>query len=318
MMQPATPTATDPTRDLGFGTVVTRGSRRRLLNPDGSFNSRRDGLGALEALSPYHALLTMSWAWFFALLSAVYLLINGVFALAYLACGPGALQYPLTEPGAGPLLEAFFFSVQTFATIGYGTIHPIGTGANVVVTIESLIGILTVALATGLMFARFSLPGAKIRFSRHAIIAPYRGITGFMFRLTNSRNTDLIDVECELQLSRFETREGRRERAFYRLALERDSVTFFTLGWTVVHPITAESPLAGWNDERLRESEAEFLILIRATDDTLSQQVNVRSSYVAEEVRWGVRFRSLYNPIADDGIVSIDIRRLHDLEPTGS
>lgn len=318
MMQPATPTATDPTRDLGFGTVVTRGSRRRLLNRDGTFNSRRDGLGAFEALSPYHSLLTISWPWFFALLSAVYLVINGLFALAYLACGPGALQHPPTAPGGGRLLEAFFFSVQTFATIGYGTISPIGTAANIVVTIESLVGILTVALATGLMFARFSLPGAKIRFSKHAIVAPYQGITGFMFRLTNARNTDLINVECELQLSRFEMRQGRRERVFYRLSLERDSVTFFILGWTVVHPITPESPLAGWTDELLRESEAEFLILIRAMDDTLSQQVNVRSSYVAEEVRWGVRFRSLYNPVADDGTISIDIRRLNDLEPTGS
>jgi inward rectifier potassium channel len=308
--------ATDPNRDLGFGTIVTRGSRRRLLNRDGSFNSRRDGLGTFEALSPYHSLLAMSWPWFFVLLSGVYLAINGLFALAYLACGPGALEYPLSDPGAGPLIEAFFFSVQTFATIGYGTIHPIGTAPNIVVTIESLVGIVTVALATGLMFARFSLPRARILFSQHAVVAPYQGITGFMFRLTNSRNTDLIDVQCELQLSRFEMRDGHRQRAFYRLPLERDSVTFFTLGWTVVHPITAESPLNGWNDELLRESEAEFLILIRAMDDTLSQQVNVRSSYVAEEVRWGVRFRSLYNPTAEDGIVSIDIRRLNDLERT--
>jgi len=306
--------ATDPTRDLGFGTVVTQATRRRLLNPDGSFNSRRDGLGAIEALSPYHALLTMSWGRFVFMLSLVYVLINGAFALGYFACGPGALQYPLTEPGAPPLLEAFFFSVQTFATIGYGTIHPVGTAANVIVTFESLVGLLTVALATGLVFARFSAPRARIRFSRHAVVAPYRGNTGLMFRLTNVRNTDLIDVRCEVQLSRFEEQDGRRERAFYRLALERDSVTFFTLGWTVVHPITPDSPLAGWTDERLRESEAEFLILIRATDDTLSRQVNVRTSYVAEEVRWGVRFRSLYRPLADDGTIRIDIRRLSDVE----
>jgi inward rectifier potassium channel len=107
---------------------------------------------------------------------------------------------------------------------------------------------------------------------------------------------------------------GGRERAFYRLALERDRVTFFTLGWTVVHPITPDSPLEGWTDARLRESEAEFLILIRAIDDTLAQQVNVRTSYVAEEVRWGSRLRSLYNPQAPDGTISIDIRRLDDIE----
>lgn len=305
----------DPNRDLGLGTVVSRESRRRFLNRDGSFTSRREGLNPLEALSPYHALLTMSWGRFFGLLATVYLTANFLFALLYLACGPGALDYPAHEPTAGPLLEAFFFSVQTYATIGYGSIHPVGVPANLLVTVESLVGILTIALATGLMFARFSLPRARIRFSAPAVVAPYHGGTGFMFRLVNARNNNLIDVECELALARFEVgADGRRVRAFHRLALERDRVTFFALGWTVVHPVGADSPLAGWTEGQLRESEAEFLVLIRAVDDTLSAPVNIRTSYVAEEVRWGVRFQSLYSPPAEDGTIRVDIRRLDDVE----
>jgi inward rectifier potassium channel len=300
--------------DLGFGAVVVRESRRRLLNPDGSFTSRREGLSPFEALSPYHFLLTMSWGWFFGLLAGVYLVANTLFALGYLACGPEALYYTARDLPPGSFLEAFFFSVQTFATIGYGAIHPVGVPANILVTVESLVGIMTVALATGLMFARFSLARPRIRFSRQAVVAPYQGITGFMFRLTNVRNTNLINVECELQLIRWERRNGRQERAFYRLPLERDDIAFFTLGWTVVHPVAADSPLYGWTEERLRESSAEFLVLIRAVDDTLSQPVHVRTSYTAEEVRWGVRFRSLFNPPASDGTVSIDVGRLHDIE----
>ncbi len=305
----------DANRDLGLGSVVSRESRRRFLNRDGSFTSRREGLSPLEALSPYHALLTMSWGRFFGLLAAIYLSANLVFALLYLACGPGALDYPAHEPTAGPLLEAFFFSVQTYATIGYGSIHPVGVPANLLVTVESLVGILTIALATGLMFARFSLPRARIRFSAPAVVAPYQGGTGFMFRLVNARNNNLVDVECELSLARFETgADGRRVRAFHRLPLERDRVTFFALGWTVVHPIVPGSPLAGWTEAQLRESEAEFLVLIRAVDDTLSATVNVRTSYVAEEVRWGAKFRSLYHPAAEDGVIRVDIRRLDDVE----
>jgi inward rectifier potassium channel len=314
--KPAPPgSASDPNRDLGFGTVVTRESRQRLLNRNGSFTARREGLSPFESLSPYHTLLTVRWGWFFVLLAGVYLGLNLVFATLYLACGPGALDYPAQEAAAGALLEAFFFSVQTFATIGYGSIHPVGVAANLVVTLESLVGILTFALATGLMFARFSLPRARLRFSEHAVVAPYGGVTGFMFRLVNARNADLIDVTCELQLFRFETRDGgRRERAFYRLPLERDGVTFFSLGWTVVHPITPDSPLHGWTDDRLRESQAEFLVLIRAVDDMLSHQVNARTSYTAEEVRWAARFRSLFNPMGPDGAISIDIRRLDEVE----
>ena len=302
-------------RDLGFGSVVARESRRRLLNRDGSFNVRRAGLRLLESLSPYHQLLGMSWGGFLALLAADYLVLNSLFALGYLACGPGALVHPLSEATGIRFLDAFFFSVQTFATIGYGSIHPVGIAANLLVTLESLIGLVTVALATGLMFARFSMPRARIRFSRHAVVAPFQGGTALMFRAANERRSELVGVECELLFSRFETREGNRQRNFYRLPLERDRVTFFSLSWTVVHPIAPSSPLFGETAESLAESQAELLVLLKGTDDTLSQGVMIRTSYTAEELRWGRRFVSIFNPTGPDGVLSIDIRRLSDTDP---
>jgi len=302
-------------RDLGFGSVVARESRRRLLNPDGSFNVRRGGLRLFESLSPYHQLLGMSWGLFLALVAATYLVLNGLFALGYLACGPGALVHPLTEATGIPFLDAFFFSVQTFATIGYGSIHPVGIAANVLVTLESLVGLVMIALATGLMFARFSLPRARIRFSKTAIVAPFQGGTALMFRAANERRSELVGVECELLFSRFESTGASRQRNFYRLPLERDRVTFFTLSWTVVHPITATSPLHGETPESLLASQSELLVLLKGTDDALGQSVMIRTSYTVEEVRWGERFVSLFNPPEPDGTLSIDIRRLSDTEP---
>jgi inward rectifier potassium channel len=305
----------DPDRDLGFGSVVARESRRRLLNRDGSFNVRRAGLRLLESLSPYHQLLGMRWGPFLGLLSAVYLVTNCLFALGYLACGPGALVHPFTEGTGIPFLDAFFFSVQTFATIGYGSIHPVGIPANLMVTMESLVGLVMIAISTGLMFARFSLPRARIRFSHHAVVAPFQGGTALMFRAANERRSELIGVECEVLFSRFESQKGNRQRNFYRLPLERDRVTFFTLSWTVVHPISGTSPLLGETAETLVESQAELLVVLKGIDDALGQSVMIRTSYTAEEIRWGERFVSVFNSPEPDGTLSVDIRRLSDTEP---
>src|SRR5947209_1164908 len=156
-------------RDLGFGSVVAQESRERLLNRDGSFNVERTGLGFWTSLSPYHLLLNLSWPRFLAAIVATYLVVNALFAWAYLLCGPDALDSSAGGNLDGGFLRAFFFSVQTFATIGYGHITPHGLGANVVVTIESLFGLMGFALATGILFARFSRPTAKVLFSKSAV-----------------------------------------------------------------------------------------------------------------------------------------------------
>jgi inward rectifier potassium channel len=303
----------DPNKDLGFGSVVAGESRQRLLNKDGTFNVVRVGLGPLASLSVYHDLLTITWPRFLGLIVAFYLVVNSLFAAAYEACGPGAISGTAAVSPGGRFLEAFFFSVHTFATIGYGTMSPHSLAANLLVILESLVGLLGFALATGILFARFSRPTAQILFSRHALIAPYRGMTAFEFRIANARSNQIIELQAKLLLSWF--RPGAVSRDFINLRLEREKVVFFPLSWTIVHPIDEASPLWGVTAEQLTATEAEFLILLTGIDETFSQQVHTRSSYKADEVIWGGRFTNLFNPPTPSGVLSIDISRLDDMEP---
>lgn len=298
--------------DLGFGSVVARQSRERLLNQDGSFNVRREGLGFFVSLSPYHSLLTMSWGRFLAVLSTVFLCVNLAFGSAYYALGPLALAGLRSTSAADHLAGCFFFSVQTFATIGYGGISPGTRGANVLVVLEAVSGLLLVALGTGLTFARFARPRAKILFSRRAVIAPYRNGTALEFRIANARKNELTDVHARVLLAR---RKGTGDREFVPLQLERESVLFFPLSWTIVHPIDEASPLRGWTEADLAAAHAEFLILLSGVDETFAATVHARSSYVADEVEWRRRFVSLYNPPDADGGISIDVGRLSTTEP---
>lgn len=191
-------------RDLGFGAEVARGTRRRLLNRDGSFNVALERLDPLSSLSLYHWLLTISWPKFLAFISGTYLVLNAFFALAYLACGPDVLQSSSGSFANEPFYRAFFFSVDTFATIGYGNITPVGVVANSLVTIEALLNIVGVALATGVIFARFSRPSARIVYSRNAIIAPYQGAHALEFRIANARRSQLIEVQVQAILTKLE------------------------------------------------------------------------------------------------------------------
>ena len=301
------------TRDLGFGSVVARESRERLLNRDGSFNVAREGLRFAETLNPYHALLTLPWGRFLVLVAIAYLAINGLFATAYVACGPGALEGARNDI-ASPFLRAFFFSVQTFATIGYGRVSPVGLAANVLVTLESIVGLLSFALVTGLVFARFSRPTAKALFSKSAVITPYRDITAFQFRVANARKSQIIELEAKVVFSRLEAGEGGPIRRFHNLALERQKVAFFPLSWTVVHPIDAESPLHGTSESELLESEGEFLVLLTGIDETFSQTVHARSSYEASEVAWNARFANIFRPHRHGEHMTIDVSRIDAIE----
>jgi inward rectifier potassium channel len=184
--------------------------------------------------------------------------------------------------------------------------------AHVVMTAESLAGLLIFGLGTGILFSRFSRPTAAVVFSSRAVVAPYRGKTAFMFRITNGRSNQLVELEAKLQFSRL----AGPLRKYDQVALERSRVTFFPLSWTIVHPIDESSPLFGLTHEDLVASEAEFLILLAGTDETFSQTVHARSSYKPYEILFGHRFVNIYNPIGADGIVSIDVRKLSDTEPS--
>jgi inward rectifier potassium channel len=302
-------------RDLGFGAVVARESRLRLLNRDGSFNVARDGVNHWSTINLYHWLLTMPWPKFLALVVIGYIAANALFAVVFLLCGEGALHAPAELGIRNRFLQAFFFSVHTFGTIGYGNITPVGLAANAIVAVESLVGLLSVAFATGLLFARFSRPTAKIIFSDQAIVAPYRGMTAFEFRITNARINQIIELGATVIFSHLVEENGRRIRRFAPLALERDKVSFFSLSWTIVHPIDETSPLFGLGERDLHEAGAEFLILLTGMDETFSQTVHARSSYKANEVIWNVKFADIYNKPTPTGRLTIDVRKLHSIEP---
>jgi inward rectifier potassium channel len=304
----------EDSRDLGFGGRVAQQTHTRFLNRDGSFNVRREGLSFFRSLSAYHALLTISWPRFFLLSALAYFATNAVFAVAYVLCGPEALSGSKAV-GLGPrLAEAFFFSVQTLATIGYGALSPNGVAANIVSTLEALFGLMGFALVTGLLFSRFSRPVPHVTFSEKAVVAPFRGGQALMFRVANERSNQLTDVQARVILSRLEGPPASRTRRFHELALDRPQVVFFPLHWVVVHPIDDQSPLRGTGPEEFRAGDSEILILLSAMDETFFQTVHVRSSYKPQEIAWGMKFADMFLRTGD-GIVGIDMRKIHDIEP---
>lgn len=296
-------------RDLGLGDRVAQRHEDRFIRRDGTFNVRRVGLSPLRSLSLYHHLLTIAWPRFFLDVAAFYLVSNLAFAFAYVWAGPGALTGTSATTPGGRFLEAFFFSVHTLATIGYGTIAPHSLAAHVLVTIEALFGLMGLALVTGILFARFSRPDARIVFSRQAVIAPYKGGWALMFRIANERTNQLLEVSATVTLNRLEG--GRRK--YYELPLERRKIIFFPLHWVVVHPIDDASPLANVTREQFLRSDAEILILLTAVEEDFGQGVHARSSYLADEVAWGARYANMYVD-TDDGSVAVDMRRLHQIE----
>ena len=314
---PPAPPTDDPNLDLGFGSIVARESRKRFLNRDGTFNVRREGLGYWEALSAYHYFLTITWPRFLAYVAGSYAAINAIFAFAFVACGPGALTGFNNQTPLERFTRAFFFSVHTLATIGYGNIVPVTFAANVLVAFESLVGLLGFAIVAGIMVSRFARPRAEIAFSRYAVVAPYGDKTALMFRIVNKKRNEIVEMSAKVLLAR-QKRDGVSvtDREFIPLKLERERVIFFPLSWTIVHPIDESSPLHMLTAEDLRARDAELLILLNGFDETFSQTVHTRSSYKFHEVVWGAKFRNMFNPPDDDGTIAVDIRKLDDFERT--
>ena len=301
-------------KDLGFGTQVS-GNDTRLLNRDGSFNVERTGGTFWSRLNVFNRLVVCSWGRFFAVVLTFYLLLNFIFAEIYEIVGIENLQGADLSSRGSKFMDAFFFSSQTLTTVGYGRIAPIGFWASSVAAIESLLGLLIFALATSLLYGRFSRPIARILYSDKAIIAPYLDVTAFMFRIVNERANQLIDLQVEVAMSMLELQEnGKEVRRYYGLKLERNRVNFFPTNWTIVHPITQESPMFGLNKEELLSRDAEFLILIKATEDTFNQTVHSRISYHAREMVFGAKFKSMVLDGETLGIANLDLTKLSDIE----
>jgi inward rectifier potassium channel len=278
-----------PSFDPGL-TQKYDGPLHRVINPDGSFNVLRRGANWRD-VNPYLHLVSISWTRFFGWVLFGYLLVNLLFATIYFLLGPGALTR-----GVNPVvdserfLQCFFFSSQTVTTVGFGAISPATPAANVVAALEALSGLLGFAVATGLLFGRVSRPSARIGFSTNALIASYQDGTSFQFRMVNRRANTLIEPAATLMLMTVDRTDGSSRREFKVLRLERPSIMLFPLTWTVVHPIDADSPLFGKTHADLESLQAEFIILVKAWDETFSQTVHQRFSYRYTELVWGGRF----------------------------
>ena len=293
------------------------GELRRAVNKDGSFNVHRRG-SRLTDHSFYQFLITIPWIQFHIIVLITYIALNSIFAGLYMLVGIEHLQGADSSTPIQAFLSAFFFSIHTFTTVGYGTIAPKGIGVNIIAAVEAITGLMSLALATGLLFGRFSKPSANISFSSNAIIAPYQGITSFQFRIVNRRKINLLEMEANVLLMTVDKSRLTPIRKYFQLPLERPSVYFFPLPWTIVHPIDKSSPLHGKTPDDLAKVHAEIIILIKGFDETFGQTVHTRYSYRFDEIIWGAKFVPAFS-IDDNGDVVLhldDINKMERIELT--
>ncbi len=299
-------------RDTGIGAKFGR-KTKRIINKDGSFNVKR--IGGVSGISDfYQSMVSGSWTKFLSLVLLSYLIINGIFAGIYFTIGAENLSGGENLTGIDGFFHAFYFSCQTFTTVGYGAVSPTGTPTNIVAAIEALIGLLSFALVTGLVYGRFSKPDSRIRFSDSIIIAPYKEGKGLMFRMVNLRNKLMLDMEVRVILVLTnKMRDGGATNSFHRLELEVSSVSYFPMPWTVVHEINDESPFSKYSFDELVDMDAEILIQTKGFDETFNQTVYQRFSYKAHEIIENARFIRNFDA-NDNGEIVVDLDGVHAFE----
>ncbi|MFO0558286.1 MAG: ion channel [Polyangiales bacterium] len=284
----------------------SRPPRTALIRPE---NVRRLGVKKQLFTDLYHHLLTISWPRFLVVVLASYLAVNVLFAALYL------LDRDALEGGSGNrALDAFFFSVQTMATIGYGKMTPKSSFANALVTLEALTGMLSMAMATGLLFAKFSRPSARVLFSDTCVVQKRDGVSTLVFRMVNERTTQIVEAQVRVVLLTDEvTREGDTIRRLRDLQLTRSTTPAFSLSWMVLHPITEDSPLYNLDAAKLAEKNASILVSFMGLDDSFNATVHVRKFYTYEELKFGRRFVDILTDGQDARV--LDVSRVHLTEP---
>lgn len=296
--------------DLGFGNSATQ-NNQRMVNPNGTSNIRRTGLPFFRSADVYNSLITMHWGKFSLLILLSYFIINSLFAFLYMWAGMNNLNGSFGVTTSEKFLDAFFFSAQTISTVGYGHISPKGVITSSIAAFESMMGLLSFALATGLLYGRFSRPTAKLTYSKNILVSPYQDKKGLMFRFANYRSNQLIEIEVEVFLSMNINANGKQSRTFFPLILERSKISILSLSWTVVHPIDQESPIFGLTADDLQLADVEFIVMVKAFDDTFSQTVHGRTSYQNEEIVWNAKFEPVFQP-DETGLMTIDMSKLSD------
>ena len=297
--------------ELGFGTKNYNASVR-FLNRDGSVNTRRKISGNHIGFDVYHWLISISWTKFICLVFASYIVTNTLFAIVYFILGIDKFGGLESIAASGNFTNLFFFSAQTLTTVGYGHVYPTHPATNTVSAIESMLGLMGFALVTGLLYGRFSKPKADIQYSDEGVIAPYKEGTAFMFRVANKKQNELLEIECQLALA-INNKETKK-REFHFLTLERERINFLPLSWTIVHPINESSPLLGITEKEFHDADAEFVILIKAINDTYFQSVYSRMSYKPKEIVWNSKFVPMKQIPHNDGSISIHLSDIHKHE----
>jgi inward rectifier potassium channel len=256
----------------------------------------------------YHSLLRAPWWIDLLALSTAFLVANVVFAIAFWIVGGVS--------GAHGFADAFFFSVQTMGTIGYGSMYPAARGAHLLVTLESLTQIFLTAVTTGLVFAKFSIPRARVRFARHPVIAPFNGEPTLMFRIGNERESRLLEAVIRVVVIRTEhTSEGMLVYRMHDLVLERDRSPALSRSWTVMHRLGVSSPLHKATPESLARDEVEVIVTLVGTDEISAQALHAQQRYAHTQIRFGMRHADMLSELPD-GRLRLDMSRFEDLVPT--
>ena len=307
--------------DTGFGNNPNNYGGR-FINKDGSFNLRKEGILFLDRFSIYHSMLNLPRWKFITLIVVFFLSINFVFACIYYLIGPGQMQGMIAKTPWQTFKEMYFFSTETFTTVGYGRVNPIGDLANFVAALESMSGFLSFAIATGLIYGRFSKPRAFLVFSDYALISPYKDKTGLMFRFaTYKDNHTLTNVEIKVNVALLLQENDSPTYKFYDLELERSRVESLPMNWTVVHPIDEKSPIRGFTYEDLKASDMELYVLVRGFDDVYSNNVLQRTSYTYSEILFNRKFIPMYRESNDGKTTILELQKLNDyieVNPNGT
>lgn len=282
---------TDTTTGFGINSSDYGG---RFLNKNGQPNLEKRGIPLLERISWFHTMLSVPAWQFFGLIFLFFILVNFLFACIYYFIGVSHLSGMTSTTGIEKFGEAFFFSAQTFTTVGYGRISPTGFTASAISSFEALIGLLSFALVTGLLYGRFSRPIAYLKFSHNALISPFKEGIALMLRISPYKNTTLTDAETKLTLAMPVEENGKMTNKFFPLELEYEKVNALTLSWTIVHPITENSPLFNFTPDDFATINGEIIVYIKAFDDMFSNTVVARSSYSFGEIMYGAKFHPMY------------------------